>query len=70
MYIFISIPFSVETILSRLLQKYVVGNVILKLYMCVGDVTNCFSCLAGRLRQSVKCLVTDACLTANPGVAS
>ena len=28
------------------------------------------SCLPGRVAQSVTCLATDACLTADPGVAS
>ena len=27
-------------------------------------------CSPGRVAQSVKCLATDACLTADPGVAS
>ena len=27
-------------------------------------------CIPGCLAQSVSCLATDACLTANPGVAS
>ena len=27
-------------------------------------------CLPGRVAQSVMCLATDACLTADPGVAS
>ena len=31
----------------------------------------CFKvCLPGRVAQSVTCLATDACLTADPGVAS
>ena len=29
-----------------------------------------FFCLPGRVAQSVTCLATDACLTADPGVAS
>ena len=29
-----------------------------------------FSNLPGRVAQSVTCLATDACLTADPGVAS
>ena len=28
------------------------------------------NCLPGRVAQSVTCLATDACLTADPGVAS
>ena len=30
--------------------------------------TSC--CVAGHIEQSVTCLVTDGCLTADPGVAS
>ena len=29
-----------------------------------------YLCIAGRVAQSVKCLATDASLTADPGVAS
>ena len=29
-----------------------------------------YSSLPGRVAQSITCLVTDACLTADPGVAS
>ena len=29
-----------------------------------------FTCVPGRVAQSVVCLATDACLTADPGVAS
>ena len=32
--------------------------------------TRYLSCGPGRVAQSVTCLVTDACLTADPGVAS
>ena len=31
---------------------------------------HCYGCYRYRLAQSVTCLATDACLTADPGVAS
>ena len=35
------------------------------IFDCITNITG-----PGRLAQSVKCLATDACLTADPGVAS
>ena len=38
--------------------------------MCNNGHTSIVCCWPGRVAQSVTCLATDACLTANPGVAS
>ena len=38
------------------------------LRVCI--IINIFYCMPGRVAQSVTCLATDACLTADPGVAS
>ena len=38
------------------------------LRVCI--IINIFYCMPGRVVQSVTCLATDACLTADPGVAS
>ena len=53
--------------------NYILNNLILKiLNLCFYfmDYHNTFLNLPGHVAQSVTCLATDACLTADPGVAS
>ena len=50
---------------SRILLKPVLGGVIIVALFISSHEQN-----PGRVAQSVTCLATDACLTADPGVAS
>ena len=45
-------------------------NSLIRDYTCIYLLTSAQYYLPGRLAQSVMCLATDACLTADPGVAS